>query len=142
MKNCATERRALLPKSALLLAIVTACAHFVPIAWAQEATASVNGTIQDSSGAVVPGAVITLVNKSTNLAQQTVSTQTGRYVFLGVPSGEYSLSVSKSGFARSSRESFNLDVDQTATVNFTLTVGATSTTVVVERPSGNQHDNG
>jgi len=51
---------------------------------------------------------------------------------LSVPAGEYSLSVSKSGFERSARDSFSLDVDQTATLNFTLTVGATSTTVVVE----------
>jgi len=132
VNNRALLRRALVPRILLLPAVMAIVGYFAPCSSAQEATGSVNGTIQDSSGAVVPDATVTLTNKSTNVSQVTVSTQTGRYVFLGIPSGEYALSATKSGFARAARESFNLDVDQTVTANFTLSVGATSTTVVVE----------
>jgi hypothetical protein len=116
----------------LFLVAMALVACFAPAANAQQSTASVNGTILDSSGAAVPGATIRLSNKNTGVVQTTVSTDTGRYVFLGVPSGEYGISVTKEGFAGASREGVTLVVDQTATLDFNLKVGATSTSVVVE----------
>jgi len=126
-----TSRRVMDSRIVLPFALM-AVACFTPRASAQESTASVNGTIQDSSGAAVPGASITLTNKNTGVTQTTVSTETGRYVFLAVRPGDYALSVTKSGFAGSSLDGITLVVDQTATLNFTLKVGATSTSVVVE----------
>ena len=127
-----TWRRVIDSRIVLFLVVIALVACFAPAANAQQSTASVNGTILDSSSAAVPGATIRLSNKNTGVVQTTVSTDTGRYVFLGVPSGEYGISVTKEGFAGASRDGITLVVDQTATLDFTLKVGATSTSVVVE----------
>ena len=127
-----TWRRVMDSRLVLFIVAMALVACFAPAANAQQSTASVNGTILDSSGAAVPGATIRLSNKNTGVVQTTVSTETGRYVFLGVPSGEYGISVAKEGFAGASRDGITLVVDQTATLDFTLKVGATTTSVVVE----------
>jgi Carboxypeptidase regulatory-like domain len=119
--------------SALLLLLVAwAWAMFPAAARAQQATASINGTIQDTSGAVIPGATITLTNSNTQVKQTTVSTDTGRYVFVSVMPGAYTLAVIKTGFAPVSQGAFTLYVNQTATFNVTLKVGTTTQTVTVE----------
>src|ERR1700751_5970243 len=62
--------------------------------WAQLTVGGISGTVKDSSGAVVPGARITITNDATRLMQTTVSTATGTYVFSSVPVGTYSLKAS------------------------------------------------
>ena len=101
-------------------------------AWSQQSTASLNGTILDNTGGAVPGATVVLTNTKTGVKQTTVTTDTGRYVFLNVLPGDYTLEVTKEGFAPVKQESFNLEVNQTATFNFTLSLGATRQTVTVE----------
>lgn len=101
-------------------------------AWGQESTASLNGTIEDNTGAVVPGATVILTNTKTAVRQTTVSTDTGRYVFLHVLPGDYRLEVTREGFAAVNQAPFNLSVNQTATFDFTLKVGATSQMITVE----------
>jgi outer membrane receptor protein involved in Fe transport len=132
MNHCAMSRRVLDSRFALLLAPLAMVLNFTPSARAQESTASVNGTIQDSSSAVVPDAAIALTNINNGVKQSTVSTGTGRYVFVGVPPGQYSLSVTKAGFAGATRSGITLVVNQTATLDFTLTVGNAAQSVVVE----------
>ena len=55
---------------------------------AQFDTAQVSGAIQDSSGAVLPGADVVLVNESTRLERRTVTNETGLYTFANVPVGD------------------------------------------------------
>ncbi len=100
-------------------------------ALAQESTASVNGIITDSAGGVVPDATVTLTNTKTSVRQTTVSTGTGRYVFVNIPPGEYTLHVAKEGFTSVTQQAFTLYVNQTATFNFTLQVGSTVQSVTV-----------
>jgi Carboxypeptidase regulatory-like domain/TonB dependent receptor-like, beta-barrel len=98
---------------------------------AQVSTASVNGTARDSSGAVIPGAKVLLHNVATNVDRTTVTNDVGRYVVVNVPPGQYRLSVTKQGF-ETQASNLTLVVDQTATLDFTMPVGATTQTVTVQ----------
>src|SRR6185437_4757564 len=60
-------------------------------------SASLNGTVKDTSGAVVPAADITLTNTGTGVAQTKVSSGSGLYSFLEIPPGNYTLQASKNG---------------------------------------------
>ena len=64
--------------------------------FAQSDRGSITGTIVDSSGALIPGAKITLTNSATGFKSDSVSTGTGNYTLAGLPAGSYSLTNSKS----------------------------------------------
>ena len=98
---------------------------------AQVSTASVNGTVRDSSQAVIPEATVLLHNLATGVDRTTVSNSVGRYVIVNVMPGQYRLRVTKQGF-KSQVSVVTLVVDQTATLDFTMPVGATTQTVNVE----------
>src|SRR5579863_1223823 len=104
---------------------------FMP-ARAQVSTASITGTIRDATGSAVPEAVIILRNPSTGVDRSTSSNTAGNYAFLSVSPGAYTLSSEKTGFASSSIQPFTLAVNQTATFDFTLTVGAVQQSVTVQ----------
>ena len=103
---------------------------------AQLATASINGTVKDTSGALVPGAAVVLRNAATNVQQSTVTNDTGNYVLVNIPPGRYTLKVTKQGFAAATRTEFDLAVNQTSTLDFTMKVGSSTETVVVEALDG------
>jgi hypothetical protein len=104
---------------------------FSPKAFAQGATGTINGTVTDASAAVIPGAKVVLTSVATGAARSTLTNQTGNYVIPSVIPGNYTLEVSATGFATAKEESFTLMVNQTATHNFTLTVGTQVQTVEV-----------
>ena len=101
-------------------------------AHAQVATASINGTVTDASGAVVPGAMVVLKNVETNVERSTVTNETGNYVLVDISPGRYTLKVTKEGFTSATQREFDLNVNQTTTFDFSLKVGSTVETVTVE----------
>jgi hypothetical protein len=103
-----------------------------PALYSQQSSAAINGTVKDSSGAVVEGATITLTNVATSVPRSTVSNSAGTYVFVDVLPASYSLRVSKAGFNTVEQQQIVMNVNQTATYDFNLTVGATQQTVTVE----------
>jgi outer membrane receptor protein involved in Fe transport len=103
---------------------------FPPTAEAQ-ATATINGTIRDSTGAVIPDATVVLHSKETNLDQTTNTNNVGAYVISQIHPGEYSVRVAKTGF-RTGVTNLSLNVNQTATVDLTLSAGSTNETVQVQ----------
>ena len=106
---------------------------WVPLtAYSQQSSAAINGTVKDSSGAVVEGATITLINTATAVSRTSVSNSAGDYVFIDVLPATYSVRVVKAGFNTITQQEVTLSVNQTATFNFTLTVGATQQSVTVE----------
>jgi Carboxypeptidase regulatory-like domain/TonB-dependent Receptor Plug Domain len=115
-----------------LMAMVAVFYGAFPLACqAQLATATINGTVRDSSGAVIPGATVTLTNESTN-AKRVVDTNTvGFYVVPGIIPGAYELEVAKRGFVTARQGPVTLFVNQTATLDFKLSVGSTRQTVSV-----------
>jgi hypothetical protein len=95
------------------------------------AAAALNGTVRDASGAVVPGATITLKNSRTGFEQVTKSNQTGNYSLVNISPGNYTATVSMQGFSTAKAPDFDLAVNQTATINFTLQIGEVSSTINV-----------
>jgi outer membrane receptor protein involved in Fe transport len=99
---------------------------------AQLNVASINGVIKDTSGAVIPGATVVLQNVATGVKQTTTTNSTGSYVLVDILPGRYTLQASKPGFKTATQQEFTLYVNQTATFNFTLSVGETTQTVTVQ----------
>ena len=102
-----------------------------PLMGQTSATASVTGVVRDPTNAVVPHAAITLRNQATTVERQAVANDAGNYSFLNVLPGTYTLSATASGFGQSQVNSFTLEVNQTATFNLVLPVGAVQQTVDV-----------
>ncbi len=111
----------------LLLAFAGAAST---MALAQTDTGTVTGTIEDSSGAVLPGTSIKLTNTDTGLVQTGTSSGAGNFNFAALPRGNYRLQASHDGF-QTTAQSFTLQVSQTQTVDLHLATGGTSTEVEV-----------
>jgi hypothetical protein len=97
----------------------------------QQPTAQVTGLITDSSGAAVPGAMITIANTQAGTQRQTTSNGAGNYIFPVVSPGFYTLSVAKAGFDQMTRQGIELTVSQVARFDFTLQLGSTKQSVQV-----------
>ncbi|MBM3798208.1 MAG: transposase, partial [Acidobacteria bacterium] len=111
----------------LLLALATAR----PIT-AQYTTASLGGTVTDSSAAAVPEARITVRNTATGFTQETVSAADGAFIFSRLPLGTYELRVERAGFNTYAQSGIRLTVDQMATQNVVLQVGQLTEQVTVQ----------
>jgi len=99
---------------------------------AQEPTAQITGIITDSTGAVIPGARITLVNTGTGMRYEAESNESGNYAFSNLPIGTYQITVQKTGFSTAARGGITLVVSQIARLDFTLAVGNASETVEIK----------
>ncbi|MGC2582489.1 MAG: carboxypeptidase-like regulatory domain-containing protein, partial [Acidobacteriaceae bacterium] len=103
----------------------------VPGALAQAGRGSISGTITDPSGAIVPGARVTLLNPGTGVSLHAVTTAGGLYTFISLNPGVYEVTVSQSGFTTAQRENVTVTVDQTTIVDIALSMGSVSTVVKV-----------
>jgi hypothetical protein len=101
------------------------------IGFGQVDQGSVSGTVQDASGAVVPNAKVTLLNKDQGLSLETTTKGSGEYIFTPVRIGNYSVSVTAPGFSTTTQENLHVDVQQHLQVNVQLKTGATTETVEV-----------
>src|SRR5689334_19485887 len=91
---------------------------------AQTFTATLRGTVTDSSGSAVPNAHISLVNEATNVKQQEKLTDSrGSYLFTQLPPGSYRMTVELPGFQVSVHAGIVLQVQQQADLDVTLRVG-------------------
>ncbi|MFZ0594954.1 MAG: carboxypeptidase regulatory-like domain-containing protein, partial [Bryobacteraceae bacterium] len=116
----------------LLSCVVLLLVSLVPRLNAQQSLAAINGTVTDESGAVVAGATITLTSVESGVTRTSVTNGSGNYVFVDVLPAAYSMRVTKEGFSTVNQPQFTMYVNQTATFNFHLTVGATQQSVTVE----------
>jgi len=110
----------------MLLCILISCS----IAFGQSATTSLRGVIKDPTGALVPGATVTIVDQSVGKTFTAKSTSAGSYLFPQIPPAKYLITVDASGFGAESKTAEFL-VNQPATVDFTLSMQASSVTVDV-----------
>ncbi|MBV8897032.1 MAG: carboxypeptidase regulatory-like domain-containing protein [Acidobacteriaceae bacterium] len=105
--------------------------------WSQAtSTGTVQGQIVDQQGAAVADAQIALRDVATNTPHTTISNSDGRYTFVNVNPGDYNLQVTKSGFSESKVSKTTVDVGSVLTINVTLEIGATTTTVEVQAQAG------
>ncbi len=100
-------------------------------AGAQQFTATLRGTVQDSAGAVVAGAEVTIVHIATNVTRSTATAENGTYVAPQLQPGLYRVTVKKSGFKAGIVDEVKLDVQQTREVDIILEVGAAAEMVSV-----------
>ena len=104
---------------------------FATFAFAQLPTATILGTVRDSTGAVVPDATVTGRNTETGLTRTGQSGADGSYRFAALPVGTYEIRVEQAGFRAEVRSGVTLTVGQEAVLNFALQVGAIEQTVEV-----------
>ena len=116
----------------MLVALMSVAGLMVPATMAQQATATVNGVVKDPTGAAIPKAQVELKNVDTGVVRTTSTNNDGIYDFPSVVPGAYSMQVSSTGFNAVSQPPVTLQVGQTATFDFQLKVGATSSTVTVD----------
>lgn len=117
----------LLAPLALVLAI---CCLRAP---AQELTATLSGTVTDSSGAIIPNATVKVSQNNVNGGERQVqSDSSGTYVATNLPAGTYTVSVTSAGFETFVAKNVVLNVAEKRGLNVTLKPGAANTTVTVE----------
>src|SRR5688500_6697695 len=93
------------------------------VLYAQSFTGTISGLVTDSSGAVIPGAQVTVLNVGTNVRSTATTDTSGSYTVPLLPRGDYRLEVSAGGFRRFVREGIVLQIQQTARVDVQMTVG-------------------
>ncbi len=114
--------------TALLVTFLNAA---IAIALGQGQSGNLNGTVADKTGAVVPGASVSVKNNATGVEEKTTTTATGAYTLPYLPFGTYSIHVTAPGFKASDAENIILRVAQTLTINLTLEVGIITEQVTV-----------
>ena len=98
---------------------------------AQEFTGNIVGVVSDSTGAVIPGATLTLSSVAIQGTRSTVSDSSGGYRFTLLPPGTYTVTYKLEGFATLIREGVLVGVGRTSTINVAMQVAALSDAVTV-----------
>ncbi|MBT9333080.1 TonB-dependent receptor [Paracidobacterium acidisoli] len=115
--------------------LVLLSAFLLLFAWhfsgAQVDQGTITGVVQDTSGAVIPNAAVTLTNIDTNLVLQGTTDGSGVYVFSPLKVGRYKVSASAPGFSTTTQENLQLDVQARLNIVISLKPGVATTQVVV-----------
>ena len=96
------------------------------------ASGTVVGTVTDPSGAVVPGADVTLTDKTTNITSKTSTNKDGHFVFVNVTPSTYDIKITKSGFETALVRNQTVQVGQALTEDVSLPLGSVTQEVTVE----------
>lgn len=102
-----------------------------PVA-AQVTTATLYGIVRDSSGSLLPGATVTVVQEGTNATRSTVTDPAGEFAVTALPVGSYTVTIELQGFKTQVTRGLRLGAGQIARPAFSLEIGTLSETVVVE----------
>src|SRR5262249_5200649 len=105
--------------SAVLFASVAA-----PHATAQDIFRRISGTVAEPTGAVIPGAKVTITNEETKLARTITADNRGFYVAPELPVGAYSVTAEQKGFKTTTKSGNDLVAGARMTVDLTLQIGA------------------
>jgi hypothetical protein len=116
---------------ALLFAVVL---FLLPMATRAQDTATIVGTVTDTSGAIIPAARVTVSNPERGFVREVASDSAGEYSAVRIPIGNYTVSAEVSGFQKLVRSGITLAVGQTQRLDLVLTVGAVTQEISV---SGN-----
>jgi hypothetical protein len=114
-----------------LLGGAAAILFIAPDARAQSVSATLVGTVLDSSNAATPNARISVTNKGTNITRTALSNERGDYIIANLAPGVYRLSAEHEGFRRTVVDEMELFVNQTARFDVVLQVGTLAEVVEV-----------
>ncbi|HWR14100.1 MAG TPA: TonB-dependent receptor [Terriglobales bacterium] len=92
-------------------------------AWAQVDMGSIQGTVKDATGAVIPGAQVTLTEINKSVTRTAVSRDDGTYIFTPLPIGKYRVEVEQKGYKKARSVDIELSIQQQRLVDFTMAVG-------------------
>jgi carboxypeptidase family protein len=115
----------------ILAASILAIVLTATITEAQILYGNVVGVVKDTSGAVMPGATVTILNKDTGLTRETTTNAEGAYSIINVLPGPYDVKATLSGFRDVARNNVPVTINEIARVDFTMEVGALAETVLV-----------
>ncbi|MDP9038716.1 MAG: TonB-dependent receptor [Acidobacteriota bacterium] len=130
-------RRNLAIKTLSLHLLVMLMTSFLLVSYgnAQSSTAQILGTVTDSTGAVIPGATVTVTNRATNVSREVKSSSSGAYVVTQLIPGPYTVKVAAPGFATTIVSVEALQVNQALDQSIALKPGSESMTVEVSATS-------
>jgi len=111
----------------------------VPAGFAQLPTGTILGVVKDSSGALVPGATVSIRSTETDLTRNVMTSDDGAFRVPALPVGHYTIKIEKTGFKTETQTGLSLEVGQDLVVNSSLQVGTSSqeVTVTAEAPMVN-----
>src|SRR3989441_2322034 len=113
------------------LLVVTALVGLSACCLYAQTFGEVTGRVTDPSGAVIPGAAVTLTNVNTNAVRNVVTTEAGAYTFPSMAPGFYRLRTELAGFKAAVSEQFEVQVQQVLRLDMVLQVGQISETIEV-----------
>ncbi|HEU5337607.1 MAG TPA: carboxypeptidase-like regulatory domain-containing protein [Terriglobales bacterium] len=116
---------------AVVIVALTAFLTALPVAWGQEVTANIIGTVKDPSGAAVPGATVVATDTARGTVYSTTTNDVGAYAISRLKVGNYTLKVTAPGFQTVQYPPFTLVLNQTARMDISMRVGQVSQTVEV-----------
>lgn len=101
------------------------------LGWAQSTTGTITGTVTDPTGAVIPGAGVTITNTLNNVSVTVTTNAEGVYVAQALLPSSYTVSATATGFVKLTKSGIKLEINQTAEVNLQLAIGGTEQVVEV-----------
>src|SRR5687767_9722847 len=113
-----------------LLIALAVCFCCGSIAVAQTVTGTLQGTVIDANGAVVPNAEVVVRNVETGQERTLTTNSDGFYVASFLPLGRYNMTVSRQGFANAVNENIEVNLNQTRVVDFSLSPAGITENVV------------
>ena len=111
--------------------IVFALAFAMIATQGQTFRGAINGTVADPSGAVISGAKVVATEVGTNVAHNSVSTNSGEFAFQDIPTGKYTVTVSAAGFQQTTVSNVTVEAGSVFTVAVKLTVGQQASIIEV-----------
>jgi hypothetical protein len=115
---------------------VAACLAASAAPLGAQTAATITGAVADRSGGALPGVTLDLRNVATGLVRAATTGPEGRFVFAGIPAGDYELRAELSGFRPLVRRDLHVTVGQTLTIPLVLEVGGVEQTVTVSGDAG------
>src|SRR5215469_10454462 len=116
---------------ALVLLTLAGLVSALPLAWAQEVTANVVGTITGPGGAPISGATVTATDNARGVVYTSKTNDVGAYTISRLPVSNYTVTATASGFQTAVYPVFTLVLNQTARVDMQMKVGQVTETVEV-----------
>src|SRR5277367_6014411 len=121
------ERTPWLSASVLALLVLL----FSPCAWGQAVTATLLGTVTDTTGASVPNANVQIVEIATGIRHVGATNESGNYTFPDLPPGSYSVTVESKGFKKEIRPAIDVVVNTSTRIDISLQPGSVTESVTV-----------